>query len=51
MAKRIIVIDDSPLVLAMAADVLKAAGYEVVTTDSGIEANQYIYTAQTPDLI
>ncbi|MFA5515642.1 MAG: response regulator [Desulfuromonadales bacterium] len=51
MAKRIIVIDDSHLLLAMAGDVLKEAGYDVITTDSGIEANQYIYSAQTPDLI
>ncbi len=51
MAKRIIVIDDSQLVLAMAGDILKSAGYEVITTDSGIEANQYIYATQPPDLI
>jgi DNA-binding response OmpR family regulator len=51
MAKRIIVIDDSQLVLALAGDILKDGGYEVITTDSGIEANQYIYAAQPPDLI
>ncbi len=51
MAKRIVIIDDSQLVLAMAADILKGAGYDVFATDSGIEANQYIYSVQPPDLI
>lgn len=49
--KRVVVIDDSLLVLAVAADALKSAGYEVVTTDSGIEANQYIFAMRKPDLI
>ena len=50
-SKRIVVIDDSKLVLAVAADALEAAGYEVIVTDSGIEANRYIYSHQRPDLI
>jgi len=49
--KRVVVIDDSKLVLAVAADALEGAGYDVVTTDSGIEANQYIYSSRRPDLI
>jgi len=49
--KRIVVIDDSPLVLAMATDALESAGFEVLATDSGIEANQYIYSSRRPDLI
>lgn len=50
--KRIIVIDDSPLILAMAADALEEAGHQVFATDSGIEANQFIYSCeQRPDLI
>lgn len=49
--KRVVIIDDSKLVLAMAADALESAGYEVITTDSGIEANQHIYAARRPDLI
>jgi len=49
--KRIVIIDDSKLVLAVAADALESAGYEVLTTDSGIEANRYIYSHQPPDLI
>jgi len=50
-SKKIVVIDDSKLVLAIAADALAGAGYEVITTDSGIEANQYIYSNRRPDLI
>lgn len=50
-SKRIVVIDDSKLVLAVAADALEGAGYEVIATDSGIEANRYIYSSQQPDLI
>ncbi len=49
--KRIVVIDDSKLVLAVATDALEAAGYEVIATDSGIEANRFIYSNQPPDLI
>lgn len=50
-AKRVVVIDDSKLVLAVASDALRNAGYDVVATDSGIEANQYIYASRRPDLI
>lgn len=49
--KRVVVIDDSKLVLAVAADALEGAGYEVITSDSGIEANQFIYSSRRPDLI
>ena len=49
--KRIVVIDDSKLVLAIATEALESAGYEVLATDSGIEANQYIYASRRPDLI
>ncbi len=50
-SQRIIVIDDSKLVLAVASDALEAAGYEVITTDSGIDANRFIYGTPRPDLI
>jgi len=49
--KRIVVIDDSQLILAVATEALQNAGYEVLATDSGIEANQYIYSTRRPDLI
>jgi len=52
MAKKILVIDDSPLVLAMASDALKAAGFDVFTATNGIEANSFIFsTNNRPDLI
>jgi DNA-binding response OmpR family regulator len=51
-AKKILIIDDSELVLVMASDALKAAGYEVFTATNGIEANSYIFsTTNRPDLI
>lgn len=52
MSKKILVIDDSPLVLAMASDALTAAGFEVFTATNGIEANTFIFsTNNRPDLI
>jgi len=52
MASNILIIDDSPLVLAMASDALKAAGFNVFTATNGIEANSYIFsTSNRPDLI
>lgn len=50
-AKRCLIIDDSPLVLAMAGDALTSAGYDVVTADFGMEANKYIYGDPPPDII
>jgi two-component system, OmpR family, alkaline phosphatase synthesis response regulator PhoP len=49
--KRILIVDDSELVLIMARDALEAAGYEVFTAGSGIEANSYIFSPRKPDLI
>jgi DNA-binding response OmpR family regulator len=52
MPSKILVIDDSPLVLAMASDALAAAGFDVFTATNGIEANSYIFsTSNRPDLI
>jgi DNA-binding response OmpR family regulator len=48
---RILIVDDSELVLAMARDALEGAGYEVVTAVNGIEANSYIFSVHKPDLI
>jgi len=50
-AKRCLIIDDSPLVLAMAGDALQAAGFEVYTADFGMDANKYIYGDPPPDII
>lgn len=49
--KKVVVIDDCPLHLQMVRDILEPAGYEVLTADSGIVANTYIYTTPTPDLL
>jgi len=50
--KKILIVDDSELVLAMASDALQEAGFEVFTATNGIEANSYIFsTANRPDLI
>ncbi|HBA86736.1 MAG TPA: two-component system response regulator [Geobacter sp.] len=51
MSKKILIIDDSELVLAMAKDALDQAGYQVVTATNGIEANRYIFSKERPDLI
>ncbi|NVO00866.1 MAG: response regulator transcription factor [Geobacteraceae bacterium] len=52
MPIKILVIDDSPLVLAMASDALIAAGFDVFTATNGIEANSFIFsTNNRPDLI
>jgi len=52
VSKKILVVDDSPLVLAMASDALKSAGFDVFTATNGIEANSYIFsTSNRPDLI
>ncbi len=50
--QKILIVDDSELVLAMAKDALMAAGYEVFTATNGIEANSYIFSTNSrPDLI
>jgi DNA-binding response OmpR family regulator len=48
---KILVVDDSDLVLAMARDALEEADYEVITASNGIEANQHIFSRNRPDLI
>ena len=48
---KILVVDDSELVLAMARDALEEAGFEVVTAANGIEANSHIFSRNKPDLI
>lgn len=48
---KILVVDDSELVLAMARDTLEEAGFAVVTATNGIEANSHIFSRNKPDLI
>lgn len=49
MAK-ILLVDDSPLVLRMVGDLLRAEGYQVVTASSGVEAIM-VAQKELPDLI
>ena len=49
--QRILIVDDSELVLVMARDALEEVGYEVFTATNGIEANSYIFSVNKPDLI
>lgn len=49
--KRILVVDDSEIVLAMARDALEEGGFEVVTALSAREADTFVYSDRRPDLI
>jgi two-component system, OmpR family, alkaline phosphatase synthesis response regulator PhoP len=49
--QKILIVDDSELVLAMAKDALEEARYKVYTATNGIEANSYIFSKDKPDLI
>lgn len=49
--KHILVIDDDPVVLAMAQDFLEEAGYRVSTASDAIYSNDVIYGISPPDLI
>lgn len=52
MAKqKILIVDDSELVLVMARDALEDAGYVVDCAQNGLEANTYIFSPEKPDLI
>ncbi len=49
--KRILLIDDSEVALAMAGEALAKNGYEVLTATNGLEANPFLFQKQQPDLI
>lgn len=49
--KKILVIDDSALVLEMAKDILLNSGYDVYLASNGTEANKYIFSDRQPDLM
>jgi len=49
--KRILVVDDSEIVLDMARQALEEGGFEVVTAASAMEANEYIFCENRPALI
>src|ERR1035437_2656767 len=49
--QKILIVDDSELVLEMAKDALEEAGYQVFTASNGVEANDYIFHRNKMDLI
>lgn len=49
--KRVLVVDDSEIVLDMARQALEEGGFEVVTATSAMEANEYIFCENRPALI
>lgn len=49
--KRILVVDDSEIVLDMARQALEEGGFEVVTAASAMDANEYIFCENKPALI
>ena len=51
MKKRILLIDDSEVVLAQARDALETSGYEVITAGNGLEANRYLFQKDKPDIV
>ena len=51
MMKHILVIDDDPVVLAMAQDFLEEAGYRVSTAADAIFSNDVVYSSNPPHLI
>jgi DNA-binding response OmpR family regulator len=51
MKKRILVVDDSPIALAMAREALEEGGFEVVTALEAKIADTCIYSKNRPDLV
>ncbi|MCM2357864.1 MAG: response regulator [Geobacteraceae bacterium] len=49
--QKILIVDDSELVLELGRDALEEAGYEVFTASNGVEANNYIFSGNKLDLI
>lgn len=49
--KKILIVDDSELVLHMAKDALTDAGYDVAAVATSVDANRYIFSTNKPDLI
>lgn len=49
--KHVLIIDDDPVVLAMAGDFLEEAGFRVSRAKDAIYSNEIIYGTNPPDLI
>ncbi|MFH1776562.1 MAG: response regulator [Candidatus Omnitrophota bacterium] len=50
MPKKILVVDDTPIILEMVKDILVNAGYNVITAGDGVEALDKTKT-EKPDLV
>ena len=51
MRKRIVVIDDCRVTLAIVSDMLVEAGFQVCTAEDSLYSNHLIYSSSPPDLI
>lgn len=51
MKKRVLVVDDSEIVLEKAREALQAAGYEVTTALSAAAADEFLYGQKRPDIV
>jgi len=51
MRKRVLVVDDSEIVLEMASEALIAKGYDVFTALNARDADRFIYGDSRPDVI
>lgn len=51
MKRRILVVDDSEIVLAKAGEMLAVGGYEVLTALSAQDADAHLYGKNRPDLV
>lgn len=51
MGRHVLVIDDDPVLLAVASDYLREAGFAVSTANCGIYSNTIIYGKNPPDMI
>jgi len=51
MKRRVLVVDDSEIVLGKASEALVSGGYDVSTALSAMEADDYLYGPDKPDLV
>lgn len=51
MKKKVLLIDDSAVVLAKASEELEQRGYAVITAANGLDANRYLFQKEKPDII
>ncbi len=51
MKQKILIVDDSEIVLEMARDALEEGGFAVMTATGPTEADTHIYAEEEPDLI